>query len=437
MNHEISLTVPDTGFEAKVVAIAVELLNILKELSRENIQQINSRTISEKMLWNDSVKRLLANDGSNLGKDDIDNDRIRKLANIVISKFVEIAPPGLTDEISELQDRICKKSFAASSTEWLDTPVSSIKKYIDSISFRNNALEKFIKQTIENFEETDNYLSRERYFRHQKYRSDRDFEVAISDKINQIRHNVAGPDHFEHIKTVLLNNIDSMYEQIKNKKEMDILRLKEADSAMEHMDRQLQEIRIESGEISRRAREIEYESVLDGLTGLYNRKAYDQKIIKTLADLHRYNVTASLIVCDIDNFKKINDTFGHSVGDLALKKFGTLLKKRLRVNDYIARYGGDEFVIILPHTDLDGANRAGEGICTYIDTSRFSYKRLAIPVTISAGISSFKKGDDSYSVFERADTALYLAKRSGRNQVRTENDIHSDMVVFNQDYYEF
>ena len=72
MNHEISLTVPDTGFEAKVVAIADELLNILKELSRENIQQINSRTISEKMLWNDSVKRLLANDGSNLDKDDID-----------------------------------------------------------------------------------------------------------------------------------------------------------------------------------------------------------------------------------------------------------------------------------------------------------------------------------------------------------------------------
>jgi diguanylate cyclase len=128
------------------------------------------------------------------------------------------------------------------------------------------------------------------------------------------------------------------------------------------------------------------------------------------------------MVCDIDFFKKINDTYGHKVGDLALKKLASLLQERLRVNDIITRYGGEEFAIILPHTGLEGAQKAAEGIRSYIDKATFSYKGKTIPLTISVGVSKFIKGDDKNSVFERADRALYLAKNSGRNAVRSELD---------------
>jgi diguanylate cyclase len=168
---------------------------------------------------------------------------------------------------------------------------------------------------------------------------------------------------------------------------------------------------------------MESESLHDNLTGLSNRKAYDQKIIETLATLGRYGVPSSLLMCDIDDFKKINDTYGHKVGDLALKKLASLLKEKLRVNDFISRYGGEEFAIILSHTDLPGAVKAGEGILSYINNSAFSYKGDRILLTISIGISVFKQNDDAGTVFERADSALYVAKRSGKNNVKTETDL--------------
>ncbi len=139
------------------------------------------------------------------------------------------------------------------------------------------------------------------------------------------------------------------------------------------------------------------------------------------------------MLCDIDFFKKINDNFGHQIGDLALKKLAVLLNERLRKNDFISRYGGEEFAIILPHTNLDGAFNAGEGIRSYIDKSEFSYKNQTISLTISVGISSFMKGDNSNTVFERADSALYLAKRSGRNTVKTEKDVIEEGTVLHED----
>jgi len=138
------------------------------------------------------------------------------------------------------------------------------------------------------------------------------------------------------------------------------------------------------------------------------------------------------MVCDIDHFKKINDTYGHKVGDLTLKKIAGLLKERLRTNDFIARYGGEEFTVILNHTTLDDARKVGEDVREFIYNSSFSYKQQKIPVTISIGISFFVADDDSNTVFERADAALYFAKESGRNSVKTEKDvINSKKAIIN------
>ena len=150
---------------------------------------------------------------------------------------------------------------------------------------------------------------------------------------------------------------------------------------------------------------------------------------EVIADVNRYDATTSLMICDIDFFKKVNDTYGHKVGDLALKKLASLLQERLRVNDIITRFGGEEFAIILPHTTLDGAQKAGEGIRSYIDKASFSYKGEKIALTISVGVSQFRKQDDNSSVFERADSALYLAKNSGRNTVKTESDLEMSAKV--------
>ena len=179
----------------------------------------------------------------------------------------------------------------------------------------------------------------------------------------------------------------------------------------------------EAGEIKKRSLELERDSLFDKLTGLYNRKAFDHKISEALANMSRYKIPYSLLFCDIDNFKSINDKYGHNVGDAALTKIAALLKDKLRKNDFISRYGGEEFVVILPHSVLQDAKIAGEGVRSFIDAAVFSYKNANITLTLSIGICEFREDDDCNTVIERADRALYLAKKSGKNTTRTEADL--------------
>jgi diguanylate cyclase len=252
--------------------------------------------------------------------------------------------------------------------------------------------------------------------------------------MNMMSEDVHISGDVKSIKSALINKIENINTHISDKREQDVSKLKETEKTLENMSARLTEIKEEADELRKRSQEIEFEAVTDALTGIYNRKGYNDKISETLAHVKRYGIKSSLIVCDIDFFKKINDNFGHKVGDLALIKLATLLKDRLRTNDFIARFGGEEFVVILPHTALEGAIKAATGLREYIDNAVFSYKGKQIPLTISIGVSEFTKDDDDSSVFERADHALYLAKRSGRNTVMTENDvINKGLVLDNSD----
>ena len=230
-------------------------------------------------------------------------------------------------------------------------------------------------------------------------------------------------DNLKNLKKAVFGKIENINKGIDQKREQDMLNLKSQETTLEQMSSRINGIKKEAEEIKKKAEEIELQSLRDQLTGLYNRKAYDQKVVETLANLRRYDVPASLMFCDIDFFKKINDSFGHKVGDLALKKLASLLKEKLRINDFIARYGGEEFAVILPHTSLNDARKAGDGARSYIDNAKFSYKSRSIPLKISVGISTFRKDDTVDSVLERADNAMYLAKNSGRNTVKTEDDV--------------
>ena len=198
--------------------------------------------------------------------------------------------------------------------------------------------------------------------------------------------------------------------------------IKETEKSLEEMNTRMSEIKNQADEIRKKSKGIEYEASYDALTGVFNQKAYKKKMHEILADVSRYGIAASLMICDIDFFMNINDKYGHKVGDLALKKLASLLREKMRINDFISRYGGEEFVIILPHTELDNALVAGERLRIYIDDAKFTYKGETIPLTISIGISCFRKDDDIDSIFKRAESALLIAKKSGRNSVKTEEE---------------
>ncbi|MDB9823011.1 diguanylate cyclase [Deltaproteobacteria bacterium] len=172
--------------------------------------------------------------------------------------------------------------------------------------------------------------------------------------------------------------------------------------------------------------EIRILSITDPLTGIYNRRFLSENIPKEIKRAERYNHPLSVILCDIDHFKKINDTYGHQTGDRVLQEFVLRIKKLTRDDlDWIARYGGEEFIIILPETDLEGARYMAERLRDDLSQVSIQIQEENIHITASFGVIGFDSMNGSRkttpeAMIGQADRLLYQAKREGRNRVKVE-----------------
>lgn len=155
-------------------------------------------------------------------------------------------------------------------------------------------------------------------------------------------------------------------------------------------------------------------SLIDYLTQVYNKKYYDEILEKEIYSAGRYGYNLSLLLLDIDFFKKINDTFGHQVGDSVLKEFANLLVENTRKSDIISRIGGEEFTIIVENDTIESANAFAGKLRREIEEHQF---KAIEKLTVSIGISSFVQGDTAQTLFKRVDDAMYQAKNNGRNQM--------------------
>jgi len=165
--------------------------------------------------------------------------------------------------------------------------------------------------------------------------------------------------------------------------------------------------------------EVQRLAITDGLTSLYNRFYFDQQLSVEFDRVRRYDHSLGLVIIDPDHFKQVNDKFGHPAGDVVLIKFAELIKNSARKSDIVARYGGDEFVILLPETDLSGTLSLAEKIRDAVLTHTFRYQDHNIRFTTSIGVAATSGQDisDPDGLTKQADQALYQAKRRGRNQV--------------------
>jgi len=171
-------------------------------------------------------------------------------------------------------------------------------------------------------------------------------------------------------------------------------------------------------ELEEKNRELQELAYYDPLTGLPNRRFFFEHASLIFEEVKRYEKPLSLFVIDIDHFKKINDTYGHDVGDLVLKTFADVLRGIVRKSDICARFGGEEFVVLLPNTDLEGARVLAERIRATVAKNPVEHGSIVIVFTVSIGISQYRKGMQNIDeLIKEADIALYRAKEGGRNRV--------------------
>lgn len=163
-------------------------------------------------------------------------------------------------------------------------------------------------------------------------------------------------------------------------------------------------------------RSLELATRIDAMTGLANRRAIMEKIDQEFSRAHRHQRAASIVLADLDNYKKINDTYGYNTGDDVLVEVARVLRSCVRSEDICARWGGEEFLILLPETPLDGALAVANKIRESIAMTVFSANRSGINLTVSLGVCEYQPDQNIFEAIKRAELALHQAKQGGKNR---------------------
>lgn len=216
----------------------------------------------------------------------------------------------------------------------------------------------------------------------------------------------------------LLTRIGAENQQRRQAEEEILKAQEQLEAKVQERTRELNRALIEVGDLAAQLNEslqqVEHLAVTDTLTETYNRRKFDEMVVHERQRAVQEKAPFSLIMLDIDHFKKVNDRFGHSVGDQVLLQLSRLIRGLIRHGDLLIRWGGEEFLILLPTTQLEEAGPFAERIRQEVEQEQF---KGAGSVTISLGVGQFRGGDSTDSLLKRVDNALYLAKQQGRNRV--------------------
>lgn len=247
--------------------------------------------------------------------------------------------------------------------------------------------------------------------------SARSFSEELREQVSDLQSSVQAAADLDSLKQALELRLDGLLESVQAHQRQHDGREQEVAERLQGLMQRVAEMELESQQFRQHLEEQRQKSLLDPLTGLPNRAAWSERLELETARRERYGGELLLAVLDVDHFKRINDGYGHLAGDRVLKIIAGELHKRLRKTDFIARFGGEEFVVLIPATPLEGGLRLLETLRAAIEACPFHFKGEPVTITLSGGLAAFGDDDSGDTVFERADQALYRAKHGGRNRI--------------------
>lgn len=239
------------------------------------------------------------------------------------------------------------------------------------------------------------------------------FSDSVASGVDRIRKSVGASEDVGALKNEVTEHVNFIAEALKHYRDQNSDRIGEQ---LQQLAAQIKAIEQESKVTREALEEQRHKATHDALTGLPNREAYAERAHHEIQRLQRYGHPLTLAVCDIDRFKSINDNYGHQAGDKVLKLMAKVISTRLRNVDFVARFGGEEFVILMPETNAEQAFKVLDKVRATVGKTAFRFKDAPVSITISLGIAEVAADDTVEHVFARADKALYAAKNGGRNR---------------------
>ena len=321
------------------------------------------------------------------------------------------------DRFTSIQERIRESQNMDELLSHNEEIISFIRTYMRLMGEERNQVTDIIAEIGNGLLEMENQFVRSMDHTSRSYESGDHFNRMLEGQMEEIKNSAQISKSLTEFKGFVVSTLSSIKSAMEDKRREDSQRLEEAREEMGTLRQNLSGMQKEILQVQERSKVLEQESITDSLTGIPNRRALNLRMREELQRFQRYGQFFSILVYDIDHFKKVNDTYGHWAGDKCLKEIVKRIQPSLRESDFMARYGGEEFVILMPGIDRDSALAAAQRLCLTIERTRFTYRKQSIPLTISIGVSRVESEDqDQESIFTRADKALYQAKNSGRNR---------------------
>lgn len=241
---------------------------------------------------------------------------------------------------------------------------------------------------------------------------DRDVAAQMAD----LQKKSASATQLEPLKQLVSIRLQGISHQLQSHNLQEQVDRENSQREFRNLLQKIREMESETTELKIRLEAAQRRATRDPLTNLPNRLAFEERLTDEIARAHRYNTPLTLAVWDIDFFKTINDTYGHKSGDKALVVISKLLSRNCRETDFIARFGGEEFVMLLPETRVEDALIVTNKLRETVEQSNFNANGERLSITLSCGLTECIRDDNNESIFVRADSALYQAKQRGRNQ---------------------
>ncbi|HDS1724068.1 diguanylate cyclase [Pseudomonas putida] len=245
----------------------------------------------------------------------------------------------------------------------------------------------------------------------------RELDSQLREHVDGLQSSVQGAADVDSLKHILENRLEGLLLTMDEHKHERDRREQELAGRLQGLSERVASMEHEALGYREHLEEQRQKALLDPLTGLPNRAAWSEQVEREMLDWQENGGHLAMAILDLDHFKRINDNYGHLAGDKVLKIVADQLRKRLRGRDFIARFGGEEFVLLLPQTTPAVAAQMAEVLRATVEACPFHFKGERVVITTSIGLGAFRSGERSDQVLKRADAALYRAKEQGRNRV--------------------
>ncbi|MDH5447186.1 MAG: GGDEF domain-containing protein, partial [Gammaproteobacteria bacterium] len=281
-------------------------------------------------------------------------------------------------------------------------------------------IDKFLKQINSDLQSMDEGIAESHKLHSEKQELDTSIDLKVTSEVHEMENMLSSQSGVEAVKTNVLGSLKTIRSHMETFKQQEQDRNKRAQAVTKELQGKLNQMENECSYLKQQVLEKHDHVLSDSLTGVRNRLAYEEAIQTECDRFSRYGRPLSLLVMSIDDFQNIGKHYGEGSGDMVLQVVAKILANSIRNVDFLARYGGEDFVIIFPELGMKDARLVGQKICKTIAEERIEIGGNKFNISISGGIARMHDDDNPKSLHERADSALTLAKQRGGNKVEIE-----------------